>query len=181
MPPDPVPSPPPCVPGMGEVASSSALGSESWPGGRRYPEAAKNRGRQAQSTPVAVLVQPRPGRRGSWGNGWEERTYHLIVDRGGWWVVVGEQSCRDWSPVSQVIILEEKGIWRGEGVRLGHRLPHQLKFKVRDVCILSQSRCQIKIDGIYPLQYPCIDLSGPQDLKRQSPLCPLNTGLGFLA
>lgn len=45
--------------------------------------------------------------------GWcgrEERTYHLIVDRGGWWVVVGEQSCRDWPPVSQVIILEEKGI-----------------------------------------------------------------------
>lgn len=52
-------------------------------------------------------------------NGREERTYHLIVDRGGWWVVVGEQSCGDWPPVSQVIILEEKGECRGERIRLG--------------------------------------------------------------
>lgn len=79
---------------------------------------------------------------------WEERTYHLIVDRGGWWVVVGEQSCRDWPPVSQVIILEEKGDWRGEGVRLGYGLPHQLKFKVRDVRNLSRSRFQTKMDSL---------------------------------
>lgn len=132
------------------------------------------RGRhEAQSIPAAALLWPHQGRRGSAGSGWEERTYHLIVDRRGWWVVVGEQSCRDWPPVSQVIILEEKGNWRGEGVQLGHRLPHQLKFKVRDICIPSQSRCQIKMDSIYPLQYPCTDLSGPQDLKRQNPLCRL--------
>lgn len=131
---------------------------------------------QAQRVPVAVPVWPCPGRRGSAGSGPEERTYHLIVDRGGWWVVVGEQSCRDWPPVSQVIILEEKGNWRGEGVWLGHRLPQQLKFKIRDVCILSQNRCQIKMDSSYPLQHLCVDLSGPQDLQRQNPVCP---GSGF--
>lgn len=81
----------------------------------------------------------------------EERTYHLIVNRGGWWVVVGVQSCRDWPPVSQVIILEEKGDWRGERVRLGRGLPHQLKFKVRDMCILSQSRFQTQMDSLAPV------------------------------
>lgn len=78
-------------------------------------------------------------------SGREERTYHLIVDRGGWWVVVREQSCRDWPPVSQVIILEEKGDCRGERIRLGCGLPHQLKFKVKGVCILSRSRVQTEM------------------------------------
>lgn len=73
------------------------------------------------------------------------------MNRGGWWVVVGVQSCRDWPPVSQVIILEEKGDWRGERVRLGRGLPHQLKFKVRDMCILSQSRFQTQMDSLAPV------------------------------
>lgn len=104
----------------------------------------------------------------------KERTYHLIVDRGGWWVVVGEQSCRDWPPVSQVIILEEKGDWRGKGVRLGHRLPHQLKFKVRDVRILFQSKFQIKMDSIYPVQYSCNDLSrSSRSENTENPLHPV--------
>lgn len=38
---------------------------------------------------------------------------------------------RDWPPVSQVIILEEKGDWRGVRLQLGHA-SHQLQLTVRD-------------------------------------------------
>lgn len=92
----------------------------------------------------ALGTEALPGGEALRGGVGEERTYHLIVNRGGWWVVVGVQSCRDWPPVSQVIILEEKGDGRGERVRLGYRLPHQLELKVRATCILAQSRVQTK-------------------------------------
>lgn len=111
----------------------------------------------------------------------EERTYHLIVDRGGWWVVVGVQPCRDWPPVSQVIILEEKGNWKGEGVRLGHGLPHQQQFKVRDICILSQSRLQTEMDSIYPVQYPSSDLFRSSRFEKTESSLPSYIELRFLA
>lgn len=110
----------------------------------------------------------------------EERTYHLIVNRGGWWVVVGVQSCRDWPPVSQVIILEEKGDWRGERVWLGCGLPHQLKFKVRDMCILSQSRFQTQMDSFAPVRDPGNDLFSPADLNTRA-LSASYRERGFLA
>lgn len=104
------------------------------------------------------------------------------MDRGGWWVVVGEQSCRDWSPVSQVIILEEKGDWRGKGVQPEHRLPHQLKFKVRDVGLLFQSRFQMKMDSIYPVQYPVQSSVWVLKIRKHGePSPPCYIELGILA
>lgn len=107
-------------------------GPEAWWGRRRYPETSKNTWARhwAQSIPGTCPSSAPPwvdaGEEVLRWSGREERTYHLIVDRGGWWVVVGEQSCRDWPPVSQVIILEEKGDCRGERIWLGCGLPHQL-------------------------------------------------------
>lgn len=102
------------------------LGSEPWPGeeGGIQRLLTTTRARQGAQSP--------PGRSRPERSVGEERTYHLIVNRGGWRVVVGVQPCRDWPPVSQVIILEEKGGWRGERVWLGLRLPHQLTSKVRE-------------------------------------------------
>lgn len=95
--------------------------------------------------------------------GREERTYHLIVDRGGWWVVVGEQSCRDWPPVSQVIILEEKGVAevRGYGWAVDFP-PSQVQGYKGASCILSQSRVQTEMYS-NPIHNNLSETSRPED------------------
>lgn len=92
--PDLVPAPRPCVTEKKEqLTPNCVLVLESWPGGRRYPEAAKNQMGQAlgteQSIPVSALVWPTLGGeilRGSGREGEDVPSYR------GPWGVVG--SCR---------------------------------------------------------------------------------------
>lgn len=90
--PDLVPAPLPCVTEEKEqLAPNSVLGLESWPGGRRYPEAAQPQMGQALDTehPCVCPVWPTLGGeilRGSGGEGEDVPSYR------GPWGVVG--SCR---------------------------------------------------------------------------------------
>lgn len=84
--PDLVPAPRPCVTEKEQRTPHSVLVLESWPGGRRYPEAAKNQMGQASGTehPCVAPSLAHPGRRDPEGK-WKGRRGRTILS----WTVGG--------------------------------------------------------------------------------------------